>query len=364
MLKNDWVRSVLILLCAAGATAGLKALGVGRECLLLVYIVGVMCCAAVTHRYLYSLLSAVCSTLLFNYFNTEPYRTLAISSEDDAVMLIFFLIAAFISAAMTARFREALQASQENEKRAEQLFKEKEGAQLEAERARMKSDLLRSIGHDLRTPLTGIQCGVNYLAEQGDSLSPADIKKLACDISDQVSWLSTLVENTLYMTRIDNANLEVARQPEVVDDVVSEAISHVPGLEGRQLSVCLPEQVVEVPMDGKMIVQVLVNLLDNAVRHTGAECPIRVSVSQKEKNAVFCVEDGGPGIPESQRERIFSSFVTSGKTGPDGRKGLGLGLTICRAAVQAHGGTIEAGVSDLGGAKFTFTLPMEDPKNG
>jgi two-component system sensor histidine kinase KdpD len=74
----------------------------------------------------------------------------------------------------------------------------------------------------------------------------------------------------------------------------------------------------------------------------------------------FCVEDGGPGIPPEQREKIFDSFVTSGKSGPDGRRGVGLGLAICRAVVQAHGGSIAAGESPLGGASFTFRLPMQE----
>lgn len=360
MLKNDWVRAILTLLGATAATFALRAVGVGRESFLLVYIVGVLCCAAVTHGYLYSILCAVASMMLFNYFYTEPLRTFAISSKNDVTLLAFFLVAAVISASMTARFRQALRVSQENERRAEQLFREKEGARMEAQQAKLKSDLLRSIGHDLRTPLTGIQCAGSYLAEHGGELPPADVKRLAGDITEQVSWLITLVENILYMTRIDNRRLEVSKQPEVVDDVVSEAVSHIPALETRTLTVSLPEQVIEVPMDGKMIVQVLVNLLDNAARHTPADCPIRVSVAQEGANAVFSVEDAGPGIREDQRNRIFDSFVTSGKIGPDGRRGVGLGLAICRAVVQAHGGTIAVDDSPLGGARFTFTLPMEE----
>ena len=361
MRKWDWLRTVLILAAALVLTHLLKALGVGRESLLMVYIVGVLCCAAFTHGYFYSLLGAVVSMLMFNYFDTQPLHTFAISSKDDYTLLAFFLIAAFIAATLTARFREALLQSQENEHRAEQLFKEKEGARLEAEQAKMRSDLLRSIGHDLRTPLTGIQCGANYLAEHGDTLPPAEIKKFAGDISEEVAWLSNLVENILYMTRIGDVGLQLQKQPEVVDDVVSEAVAHVPALAGRALTVLLPEQVLAVPMDGRMIVQVLVNLLDNAVRYTGAGCPVRLSVCAEGARAVFVVEDGGPGIPPDQCEQIFSSFATSGKIGPDGRRGVGLGLTICRAVVCAHGGAIAAGSSALGGAKFSFWLPLEEP---
>ena len=356
----DWLRSLLILLAALGVSFGLKALGVSRESLLMVYIVGVLCCAAVTHGYVYSLLSAVCSMLMFNYFDTEPIHTFAISEKDDIILLAFFLIAGFIAATLTARFRDALEKSIQNEARAEQLFKEKEGARLEAEQAKMKSSLLRSIGHDLRTPLTGIQCASSYMTEHSGELSPDDIRRLSGDISDEVSWLINLVENILYMTRIDDAKLQLSKQPEVVDDVIDEAVAHVPPLTGRRLTIVLPESILMVPMDGRMIVQVLVNLLDNAVRYTEENTPVRVSAAQEGNQAVFCVEDGGKGIPGEQRDKIFESFTTSGMTGPDGRKGVGLGLAICRAVVAAHGGTITVGDSELGGAKFSFRLPMEE----
>ena len=363
MLKNDWLRGAGVVLAATLVTFALRAMGVSRECLLMVYIVGVLCCAAITHGYRYSVAAALVSMMLFNYIYTQPLRTFAIGSRSDAMLLAFFLITAFISAGMTSRFLQALRKSQENEQRAEQLLKEKEGARLEAEQAQLKSSLLRSIGHDLRTPLTGIQCGSSYIAEHSDTMSPSDVSKMAADIGDQVSWLITLVENILYMTRIDNEKLEVNRQPEVVDDVMHEAVAHVPALRERPFRLFLPEQVETVPMDGKMIVQVLVNLLDNAVKHTPVGCPISLSARRLGDRIQFRVEDGGPGVPEGQRTQIFGSFVTSGKVGADGRKGMGLGLAICHAVVQAHGGTIDVGTSSLGGAQFTFTLSTEGLPN-
>ena len=361
MLKNDWVRTVLMLIAATAFTFFLRSLGVERESLLMVYMVDVMCCAAITHGYRYSVTAAVASMMLFNYIYTEPLGTFLISSKNDTTLLAFFLATAFISAGMTARFLQALRKSQENEQRATQFFEERERARLDAEQARTKSALLRSIGHDLRTPLTGIQCGSNYIAEHSDTMERADIQHMAADIEDQTLWLITLVENILYMTRIDNSKLDVTKQPEVVDDVIYEAISHVPALRDRPFRVCLPTQVEVVPMDGKMVIQVLVNLLDNAVMHTSAGTPITLSAKRRDHAMEFCVEDGGPGIPEDQRTVIFGSFVTNGKVGADGRKGMGLGLAICQAVVNAHGGSIGVDTSQsLGGAAFTFTLPMED----
>lgn len=365
MQGKDWLSTALVLLAATLLTFVLQLAGVERENFLMVYMVGVLVCAAITHGYRYSIVQALGSVLLFNYFYTQPLRTFTISNSNDVTMLVFFLIAAVVSAGMTARFLQALRQSKENEQRAEALFKEKEGARLEAEQAKLRGDLLRSIGHDLRTPLTGIQVGSNYLMEHSATLPRAEIKKMAEELGEQTTWLITLVENILYMTRLDNKKLAVNKQPEVVDDVISEAVARLPALHDRPLKIQLPEQVEMVPMDGKMIVQVLINLLDNALKYTPAHCPITLGAARRGDEMCFTVEDGGAGVPPDQAEAIWGSFVTSGKVGADGRKGMGLGLAICQAAVQAHGGTVRVDRSPaLGGARFLFTLPMEPADGG
>lgn len=240
------------------------------------------------------------------------------------------------------------------------VYNERENIRIAMEREHLKSNMLRSISHDLRTPLTGIAGASSYITEHGENLDRESILRLAGDINDQVVWLTTLVENMLNMTRIDNGSLEVNKQLEVVDDVVNEAVSHVIGLHDRSFSKILPEEIIAVPMDGKMIVQVLINLLNNAVRHTPRDCPIELSIKKSEDCVEFSVADGGAGIDPSIEGHLFEAFISSGKAGADGKKGVGLGLAICKAIVQAHGGTINAGVSRPGGALFTFTLPCRE----
>ncbi|WP_375372904.1 sensor histidine kinase [Clostridium sp. CF012] len=242
------------------------------------------------------------------------------------------------------------------------IYNERENTRTAMEREHLKSNLLRSIGHDLRTPLAGIAGASSYIVQRGERLDRESIERLAKDINEQAVWLTTLVENILNMTRIDNDKLEVNKQVEVVDDVVSEAVSHVVGLNERPLNIILPKEVIAVPMDGKMIVQVLVNLLDNAVKHTSKNCPIELVVIEKGGYVEFNVADGGMGTGNdiSINEKMFDSFVTSGKIGADGKKGIGLGLAICKAVVKAHGGNITTGISHLGGALFTFTLPYTE----
>ena len=359
IFPKDWLITAGILILATLLCRLLTLLGIGRESLLMVYMIGVQCCARSSHGYRYSVACALCSMMLFNSRRPGPVRSFSIREPNDVTLLLFFLMTAVLSAGMTVRLRDALDASRKSEQRAERFHNEKEKALLEAERAHMKSSLLRSIGHDLRTPLTGIQCGANYIAAHAGTLDTEHLHHLAEDISSQTAWLITMVENILYMTRLDNDKLEVDKQEEVVDDVVDEAISHVPAGKERGITINLPPQLATVPMDGRMIVQVLVNLLDNAVKYAPEPCPIALTVVSEDGRTRFIVDDGGKGITPEQRTHIFESFVTSGKIGPDGRKGIGLGLAICRAAVHAHGGEIGVTDSPLGGARFWFWLPND-----
>ncbi len=236
-------------------------------------------------------------------------------------------------------------------------YNESANIRIAMEREHIKGNLLRSISHDLRTPLTGIAGASSYILQRGKYLAADDIENLAKDINEQAEWLKTLVENMLNMTRIENGTLEADKKVEVIDDIISEAVNHVNGLLERQFKINMPNELITASMDGKMIVQVLVNLLDNAVAHTYKNCPIELTVTKKDDYVQFKVEDGGPGIEENIRDDLFTAFVKSSKSKIDGKKGMGLGLAICKAIIQSHGGTISADCSALGGAAFKFTLP-------
>lgn len=160
------------------------------------------------------------------------------------------------------------------------------------------------------------------------------------------------------MTRINEAQLVLRKTDEVVDDVVSEAIAHVSRLmKDRRFTAHLPESVVTAPMDGKLIVRVLINLLENAIRHTTSASEIKLSVRETGAFLEVCVADTGDGIDTSIRDTLFDRFVTVNKGVADGKRGIGLGLAICKAIVEAHGGTIRAEENKPKGARFVFTLP-------
>ncbi len=244
------------------------------------------------------------------------------------------------------------------------LYAEREQIRVAMEKERLRANLLRSVSHDLRTPLTALSGAGNLLAENFDVLKDDEKKKLATDISEEIGWLTNLVENILNMTRISNEQLILNRDEEVIDDVVSEAVSRTKRiLNDRSFTVTLPEEVVSVPMDGKLIVQVLVNLLENAVRHTSKDCSVRLDVKIKDNCVEFVVSDTGGGIDDSIKDSLFDRFVTLDKGITDGKRGIGLGLTICKAIVEAHGGKIFSEHNLPKGSKFSFTLPVEEELN-
>jgi len=247
----------------------------------------------------------------------------------------------------------------------EYSYQEREEIRVAMERERLRGALLRSVAHDLRTPLTALTGASALLSDEFDELTPDEQKKLAADISEEMIWLANFVENILNMTRIGEGQLILNREDEVVDDVVNEAVSHMSRiLRNRHLEVSLPDDVVTLPMDGRSIVQVLVNLLENAVKHTPPECEIRLAVSVRGGGAVFEVSDRGTGIDERLMSRLFDGFASLRNNVIDGRRGMGLGLAICKAVVEAHGGRIWAENRPSGGARFAFSLPMEGNQNG
>jgi len=242
----------------------------------------------------------------------------------------------------------------------ERLVSERESIRLAMERERQRTTLLRSIAHDLRSPLTALSGAGNLLSDHYGDLTDAERRKLASDVSEEIIWLSDLVENILNMTRINESQLLLQKDDEVIDDVVGEAVKHTERLfRDRKFSVTLPEEVVTAKMDGKLIAQVIINLLENAARHTPADSKIALRVQAEPARLVISVSDTGNGVPKEIRDRLFERFVTQDDRIVDGRRGLGLGLAICKTVVEAHGGEIRYEDNLPHGSIFSFTLPME-----
>lgn len=239
------------------------------------------------------------------------------------------------------------------------MTREKQRMEENARQESLRANLLRSISHDLRTPLTSISGNAAILVENQGRLSDESLKRLYTSIHDDAIWLNGLVENLLTITRTENGTMKLNPQTELVADTVEEALRHIDrDAAHKQITTDLPEEMLLARMDAGLIVQVLVNLLNNAVKYTPEGARIIVGVRRQADTALIWVEDDGQGVPPGDEDRVFDMFYTGVKRSPDSRRGIGLGLALCKSIVQAHGG--EIGVENIQphGAKFWFTLPI------
>ncbi|WP_246169847.1 DUF4118 domain-containing protein [Alkalibaculum sporogenes] len=243
----------------------------------------------------------------------------------------------------------------------EQRLKERE----EATQERYRGNLLRSISHDLRTPLSGIMGTTEMLMDMTESHDPR--YSLLENIHNDANWLHSLVENILNLTRLQEGKLILNKQMETVEEVIGSAVNRISQRAPKhEITVSVPDKLFFVPMDAKLIEQVLINLLDNSIKHTIADAEISVSVKKEENtnSAVFVVKDKGTGISTEELPYIFEIFYTSRMKSPDVKSGIGLGLAICDTIIKAHGGTIKAmNRSKCPGTEIIFTLPLEVGNN-
>jgi len=234
---------------------------------------------------------------------------------------------------------------------------------IEAEMEKMRGNLLRAISHDLRTPLTAILGASSAILENGDSLDRETHDKLVIDIREDSQWLIRMVENLLSVTRISHNKASVLKAPEAVEEIVGEAVLRVKSrFPLHKIKVKVPEELLMVAMDATLIQQVIINLIENAIKHSGSALPVEVDVrvSDDGKNAVFSVGDRGYGIAPAVLPYIFKSYNPMNKDkNADSSRGMGIGLSICQTIVNAHGGHLEVANREGGGAIFSFNLPIE-----
>lgn len=244
--------------------------------------------------------------------------------------------------------------SLENEKNA----REKEKAAVLAKNEQLRANLLRAISHDLRTPLTSISGNASNLLSNGNSFDETTKKQLYTDIYDDSMWLINLVENLLSATRLDEGKLNLNITEDLVDDVISEALHHVERKSvEHHISVQSNEDYLLAKMDAKLIVQVIINIIDNAIKYTPKGSDILIKTWKQGDKAMISIADNGDGIPDDMKARIFDMFYSGANKIADSRRSLGLGLSLCRSIVNAHGGKIAVSDNTPHGTVFIITLP-------
>lgn len=241
--------------------------------------------------------------------------------------------------------------------------RERREAEVLAKNEQLKASLLRAVGHDLRTPLTAISGAADLLITDGERLDAPRRTELLRDIDENSLWLINIVENLLAVTRVEDGSLSLNLAPELLDEAVDEAVSHLGHTNsGHRIKVEAADEVLMAKMDVRLIVQVVVNLVDNAIKYAPADTPISVSTRRADSSIVCEVADLGPGVADAEKDHVFETFYTVSDVAPvDGRRSLGLGLALCRSIVEAHGGRVWVRDNVPRGAIFGFSLPAFDP---
>lgn len=239
--------------------------------------------------------------------------------------------------------------------------KEKELAAVLAKNEQMRANLLRAISHDLRTPLTSISGNASNLITNYQEMDDEMKTTIFQDIYEDSQWLIGLVENLLSITRLEEGRLNFHMSSQLMDEVIEEAIRHTNRNDNRHpISIYCKDEILMAKMDVKLIIQVIVNLIDNAMKHTPDGTEITISAEKKQGNICVSVADLGLGIVDDMKTHVFDMFFTGDNKIADSRRSLGLGLSLCKSIIEAHGGEISVSDNIPHGAKFSFTIPAEE----
>lgn len=307
-----------------------------------IFMLAILLISRLTNGYLFGMLSAALGVVCINYVFTYPYFAFNFTISGYPLTFLSLLTVSVITCALTTRIKQQDRLRTENEKE------------------KMRADLLRSVSHDIRTPLTSIVGATSAILDNPGTLSDAEVHELLEDVRSEAQWLIRVVENLLSITRMGDEQAHISKEPEAAEEVLSEAVrkfrKRFPKISVKVES---PLELLLVPMDAILIEQVLSNLLENSVIHGKGTTCIRVQVQAEEKYACFSVRDNGVGIPADKLSTLFDGTLhhAHNERG-DGKRNMGLGLTVSLAIVRAHGGTMEAHNLREGGAEISFRLPL------
>ncbi len=339
---RDWLIFAGSLTVAAAVCSLLKMTTTSDVHVPLIFVLAVLVVSLLTEGYFYGFLASLISVVGVNFAFTYPYLKLDFSIYGYPLTFLTMLAVGFAVSTLTSR------------------LKAEEELRIESEREKMRANLLRAISHDLRTPLTAISGSISTVLEDGRFLTEAQKTELLTGARQDAEWLYRMVENLLSITRIGGGETgRIKKNDELLEEVLSEAVQtfrkHHAGIG---VSVSVPEDLMLLPMDAMLIEQVLLNVMDNAVTHGGAK-QITIDAAAADSFAVIHIADNGSGIDKTVLPHLFDGTLPLYNGGrADDTRSVGIGLSVCRTIVEAHGGKIFAENRSCGGARFTFTLPF------
>lgn len=361
--------TTVLFLCAACIISGelLRHTG-GENNSDLVFILAIMCISLLTDGYFYGIAASVVGALCINYFFMFPFRAFSLSISGYPVTMLSMVAISAVICALTGRIKaqaiEATRREQDTKALYElnaKLNEEKAAIQLQADRETIRGNILRAVSHDLRTPLTAISGAASVLLSSEEIASSERSASLVRDIKSDADSLSAMVENLLSITKIRDGVMPLNKQEEMLEEVAGDAILTT----RRRFPNChvdleLSEDILYLPMEPMLIKQVMVNLLENAVRHSGSQSGILLNLFRQDEWAVVEVRDHGKGLPPEVCQAVQSGRPLSRDLNGDSTRGMGIGLSVCQSIIKAHNGFFAAGNAPEGGAVIRFGLPMKE----
>lgn len=318
---------------------------------MIIYILGILFTAVLTKGFIHSVVLSVVCVFGYNFFFTVPRFTFHFNDKTYLVTFVLMFAVGIVTSLITFKLKNRLY-------QINKLNIEKAKLKSDAEKEQLKATLLRSLSHDIRTPLTTIKNGAEILLADAE-IGEEEKEEVLTDIVSKANWTVRLVENLLSLSRIDSEKLTVKKIPEAVEEIIPQAVRNIKGiLEERKIHYDVPLELMLVPMDATLIIQAIGNILVNAVKHTEHNGNIWIKVWNSGENAVFRISNDGLAIKEEDLPHIFEMYYTGGDCA--GSKGYGIGLAICKLIITAHGGQIGVRNSEDGKVVFEFNLPMEN----
>lgn len=332
---------LLMLLCAYGICELLHLFSPDFNNETMIFFLALMLIARWTQGYFYDIAGSVLAVICINYAFTYPYYAVNFSLTGYPLTFLIMLSISLMVGTLTSR------------------AKQRDKMREEVAREQMYGNLLRSVSHDIRTPLTSIAGSTSAILESGDKLTKEQQSELLCDIRDEAQWLIRVVENILSITRIGGGQSRISKTPELAEEIISSAVGKLQRTyPDEEIRIELPDSVFFIEMDPILIEQVLFNLLENAVLHAKGHTWITISLKQREGDVLFTVSDNGCGVSDKPKKSVIDLFDTEHVREQDIKRNMGIGLSVCKSIIFAHGGTVVTENLPEGGAAFSFTLPV------
>ncbi len=315
----------------------------------LIFVLTVLLVSLFTDGYLFGLVASVLSVIAVNYVFTFPYFHFNFHMTGYPLTFLCMFVVSVITCTLMSRVRKG------------------EQMRLEAEREKMRANLLRAISHDFRTPLTSIIGALEVLTKDEKLLSEKSRRALISDAKNDAEWLINMMENILSITRIGaDAAPKIHTEPQAVEEVLGEALARFrKQFPELKVKTEIPLELIMASIDAMLIEQVIINLLVNVVLHGQGATEARLSLRREGDMARITVADNGGGISQKALAHLFDgqNIHSPDDRGEDSRRTMGIGLSVCRTIISAHGGSMSAENSAEGGAVLSFTLPIlkEDP---